>query len=207
MTDTPVSDGEPRGRDPRLQQHRRALRLEVDHVTATDYQKTGIVLEGAGLTVNVHDCTTTGKGYTAEGPGAERHPGEPRRDRDGHALQGDRPRLHQPRTTQSSGVLVYDTPGPVTVSDCKGANKFSNVQVPVYVYNASGIVDGIEVAGGADTIAICAVNANASACSASARATRRRRHGALQPSPFGDGASGGRPAARRRPARWRPRTR
>jgi hypothetical protein len=158
--------------------------LEVDHVTVTDYQKTGLALEGTGLTVNVHDCTTTGKGYTAEGPGQ-------------NGIQVSRGAVgtvtrckvtdfgYINATYQSSGVLLYSTPGPVTVSDCKGANKFSNVQVPVYVYNASGIVDGIEVAGGADTIAVCAVNANASALLSRAGAEPSERHASFKPSPFG----------------------
>ena len=136
--------------------------LEVDHVTVTEYQKTGIVLEGVGLTVNVHDCITTGSGYTAEGPGQ-------------NGIQVSRGAVgtvtrckvtdvgYINATYASSGVLLYDTPGPVTVSDCRGDNRFSNVQVSVYVYNASGVVDGIEVAGGVDSIAICAANANTSA--------------------------------------------
>ena len=82
-------------------------------------------------------------------------------------------------------MLLYDTPGVVTVSNCKGANMFSNVQVPVYVYNASAIVDGVEVGGGATLTAVIAANAFTSALARRVDETLPSRAAPLEPAPFG----------------------
>jgi hypothetical protein len=158
--------------------------LEVDNVAVTDFQKNGMTLEGAGLTVNVHDCTVTGRGYTAAGPGQNGV----------QVSRGAVGTVTRCKVTevgydnpyyQSSGVMVYSTPGPVTVSDCKGANKFVNAQVPVYAYNANGVVDGIEVTGSVTAMGVCGVNSNASALMSVAGEPPAGSHIGRKPAPDG----------------------
>ncbi len=161
--------------------------LELDHVTATTFQKNGMALEGNGLTVNVHDCTVTGIGYTAEGLGQNGI--QVARGATGAITRcaiTELGFLDSPYGYTSSGVLAYDAAGTLTVSDCKGDSKFNNVQVPVLLWNSAGTVDGIEVRG--QTLA--AIQAATDQVSALLDRTGEQpapRQVTAKPAPFGGG--------------------
>jgi hypothetical protein len=122
--------------------------LELDTVTVTDFQKTGMALGGEGLTVNVHDCVTTGKGYTTVtaqngiqvGYGA------------GGAVTNCKISEigYTPATWTASGLLALYCGGTLTVSGLNGTDKITNVQSPISWYDTNGSMTGIEVSGGSD---------------------------------------------------------
>ena len=57
--------------------------LEVGNTHVTDFQKTGILINGLGLTTNIHDSFVTGVGENS-GHRSKWHPGQPWRDRLGY---------------------------------------------------------------------------------------------------------------------------
>jgi hypothetical protein len=159
--------------------------LELDHVTVTDFQKNGMALESNGLTINVHDCTVTGVGYTAAGLGQ-------------NGIQVSRGAtgaiarcaitelgfLDSPYGYTSSGVLAYMAAGTLAVSDCKGDDKFDNVQVPVLLWNSTGTVDAIEV-GGQTLAAVQAATDETSTLLSRTGEQPAPRQVTAKPAPFG----------------------
>jgi hypothetical protein len=135
--------------------------LELDHVTVTDFQKTAIALSGSGMVVNVHDCTTTGKGYTSVTAqngiqvsyGVGGSVTNSKISDIGYAGSG----------WTASGLLAYGCGSALTVSGLNGANLISNVQAPVSWYDTDGSMSGIEVSGGADWGPIFIYNSQATA--------------------------------------------
>jgi hypothetical protein len=163
--------------------------IELDHVAVTDFQKTGIALMGEGLTVNVHDCTTTGQGYTD----VTAQNGIQLSDGATGAITACKVTDlgYTGGTWAASGLLVSDASGSVTVSNLKGTNRIENCQAPINWYNASGTIDGVEIANsarGAWQCGIYALNDNASLASATTAPTAGRERPAPA-SPF-EGGSG-----------------
>ncbi len=134
--------------------------LELASVSVTDFQKTGIALNGAGMTVNVHDCTTVGKGATSvtaqngiqisNGAGGT------------VANCAISEMSYTPATFVASGLLTFAA-APVNASGLSGPNAITNVQAPISWYDTNGSMDGIEVVGGADYGPIFVYNSSASA--------------------------------------------
>ncbi|MFN8178070.1 MAG: T9SS type A sorting domain-containing protein [bacterium] len=137
--------------------------LELDHVTITDFQKNGTALNGAGMTVNVHDCTVTGKGYTAvtaqNGIQVSYGAGGAVTDCKISDIG------FSPATYVASGLITVEA-GPVTASGLKDANAITNVQAPVSWYDTNGTMDGIGVSGGADFGPIFIYNSSTSLAAA-----------------------------------------
>lgn len=119
--------------------------LEVGNCVLDDYQKNGMALSGAGMTVNVHDCTCTGSGnlafqaqngiqvsFGAAGSVTACRVSDMR---------------YTPATAVASGIIIYQPGGPVSVSGLTGANAIDEVQAPVSWYDGSGSLNGIEVTG------------------------------------------------------------
>lgn len=133
--------------------------LELATVSVTDFQKTGIALNGAGMTVNVHDCTTIGKGPTnlnaqngiqiSNGAGGT------------VANCAISEMSYTPATFVASGLLTFAA-GTVNASGLNGANAITNVQAPINWYDTNGSMDGIETVGGADYGPIFIYNSSAS---------------------------------------------
>ncbi len=140
--------------------------LELDNVTVTGFQKTGVALNGDGLTVDVHDCTTTGAGPTAitAQNGIQVSFGAGGTVADCKISEMS----YTPATFVASGLLTFDSPG-VDASGLNGANAITNVQAPVSWYDTNGSMDGIGVVGGADYGPIFIYNSTASAATRSTR--------------------------------------
>jgi hypothetical protein len=134
--------------------------LELDQVTVTDFQKNGMALSGEGLTVNVHDCTTTGSGSTAAtaqngiqvGYGAGGTVSNCKISEIGFTGSG----------WSATGLLANQCGSPLVVSGLNGANALTNVQVPINWYDTNGSMNGIGVSGGADWGPIFVYNSNVS---------------------------------------------
>jgi hypothetical protein len=122
-----------------------ALTLECDGVVVSDFQKSGMLLIGAGMTLDVHDCTITGSGDLTViaqngihlGSGA----GGAIRDCSLSNLR------YTPAIAVSGAILVFQPGAPVALSGFTGAHAFSNVQSPIRWYDGSGTIDGVEMTG------------------------------------------------------------
>jgi hypothetical protein len=128
--------------------------LEVGGVNTTQTQKNGMALSGAGLTVNVHDCTTQGHGdtsITAEN-GIQVSSGAGGTVTD-CTISDVR---YTPATWTSSGLLLYAN-NPLTVS---GVTIYG-AQTPVYAQDGSADFSGMEITGG-DWDAVFLYNSSAS---------------------------------------------
>jgi hypothetical protein len=145
--------------------------LELDRVRVTDFQKTAIALNGAGLTVNVHDCVTIGKGYTSVTAqnGIQISFGA-----SGTVANCAISEIgYSPATWVASGLLTYQA-GTVDASGFNGANAITNVQAPVSWYDTNGSMTGFEVSGGADFGPIFIYNSNAALAAGTRTASRAR---------------------------------
>lgn len=112
--------------------------LDVVRTDLVDYQKNGMALSGEGLTVNVVDCTTTGKGptdVTAQNGIQIGYGATGVVDGctvTGHVWTGD--------TWTASGMLL-DTSSSIVVRD----SVVNNNQTGVYCYAINGLFDGLSV--------------------------------------------------------------
>jgi len=119
--------------------------LEIGGCNLDDFQKNGMALSGANLTVDVHDCSVVGAGdinFTAQN-GIQVSFGASGVVND-CAISDMR---YTPATAVASGLLVYQPGGPVDASGLNGPNAIANVQAPVSWYDGSGSIDGLEVTG------------------------------------------------------------
>jgi len=137
--------------------------LAISGAVITDFQKNGLTLAGAGLTVSVTGGSITGAGTTGLiAQNAIQISGGAGGTINGTAIANVR--YNNPLSAVSCGVLVFG-PGPSTaVSNLTGANRFQSVQIPVYFIDAPGSVNGAEVdATSSDQGAIFLVNNSVSA--------------------------------------------
>lgn len=119
--------------------------LEIAGVTVTDFQKSGMLLNGAGMTVDVHDCTIAGAGdiNVIAQNGIQLGSGAGGSIRD-CALSDLR---YMPAIAVSGALLIFQPGGDVHLSGFTGANAFTNVQSPIRWYDGNGTIDGVEVTG------------------------------------------------------------
>ena len=153
--------------------------FEMGNTNVADYQKNGTVFYGAGLAVNVHDCTVTGQGATAliaqnglefynVGTCAVANV----------AVTGN---FYTPATVTSTGLLALYG-GTVNLS---GNNVFTGDQSALYYLEASGAAAGCHVTGA--SWAANFEHDQATMANRAARAAAGRAGGPPAPSPF-DGA-------------------
>lgn len=145
--------------------------LEVANVTLTDFQKNGMRLAGDGLTVDVHDCTVTGAGYTAliAQNGIQVSSGA-----GGAIARCTISNIgYSPQDAVACGVLAFGAGSNVNLSELNGAHAITNVQQPVYYFNAGGSMDGIQTSGGSDFGPIYVQNSTSSVPNAANAAPRR----------------------------------
>jgi hypothetical protein len=131
--------------------------LEVGDCNVTQFQKNAMALSGAGLTVNVHDCTTIGAGdisYTAQN-GIQVSYGASGTISD-CTISDIR---YTPATWVASGILVVEGSN-VTTS---GNNVISDVQAPVSWYDTNGTCGGCSIPSGGDFDAIFVYNSTSMA--------------------------------------------
>jgi hypothetical protein len=128
-----------------------------------------MALNGEGMTLDVHDCTTVGKGYTAVTAqnGIQISFGA------GGTVTNCKisDMGYSPATFVASGLLTFEA-APVNASGLNGANEITNVQAPVSWYDTNGTMDGIGVSGGADFGPIFIYNSTTSLASPPANAYR-----------------------------------
>ena len=119
--------------------------LELDGVTVADFQKSGMLLNGAGMTVDVHDCVIAGAGdiTVIAQNGLQLGSGAGGSIRD-CALSDLR---YVPAIAVSGALLIFMPGADVSLSGFTGANAFSNVQSPIRWYDGNGSIDGVEVTG------------------------------------------------------------
>ncbi|MEZ4652721.1 MAG: FlgD immunoglobulin-like domain containing protein [Candidatus Eisenbacteria bacterium] len=131
--------------------------LEVGNCTVSNYQKNAMALSGDGMTVDVHDCTTTGSGdvaYIAQN-GIQISFGAGGSITD-CTVQDMR---YTPASVVASGILIYQG----TTVTMSGNNVVSNVQGPVNWYDTGGTCGNVEIPDGGDFEAIFVGNFTAAA--------------------------------------------
>lgn len=119
--------------------------LECERVNVRDFQKSGMLLNGTGMVVNVHDCTIVGQGdltILAQN-GIQLGGGAGGTIRD-CAISDLR---YTQAVAVSGAILVFQPGSPVSLSGFTGANAFSDVQAPIRWYDGNGSIDGVEVTG------------------------------------------------------------
>jgi len=119
--------------------------LECDRVDVSDFQKSGMLLNGAGMVVDVHDCTITGLGdltiLAQNGIQLGSGAGGSIRDCAFSNLR------YTQAIAVSGAILVFQPGSTISLSGFTGANAFSNVQAPIRWYDGNGSIDGVEVTG------------------------------------------------------------
>ena len=112
--------------------------LEVGNCSVTDYQKNAMALSGAGMTVNVHDCTAVGAGdiaYTAQnGIQVSYGAGGSVSDCSVSNMR------YTPASAVASGLLMYQG----TTVDLSNVT-LVDVQESVYYIDTAGSADGVSV--------------------------------------------------------------
>ncbi len=119
--------------------------LECDAVMVSDFQKNGMLLNGAGMVVDVHDSDVTGAGdiNVIAQNGIQLGYGAGGSIRD-CAMANLR---YSPAIAVSGAILVFQPGSPVHLSGFTGPHAFSNVQAPIRWYDGSGTIDGVETTG------------------------------------------------------------
>ncbi len=157
--------------------------LGLSSVAVNDFQKNGMSLAGAGMTVSVTGGSVTGAGNTALiAQNGIQISGGAGGTVNGTAISALR---YTPASVVSVGLLVFGPGGSVAASNLTGVNRFQGVQVPIYFIDASGSVNGAEVdATSSDQGAIFEYNSSLSALRTKQTQTRA---GAPVASPDEDG--------------------
>ncbi len=115
--------------------------IEVGNVNVSNCQKNCMTLLGAGVTLNVHECTVTGNGDTGTiaQNGIEAGYGSGGTVSD-CAISGFR---YTPASVVSAGLLLIENT-PFSVNGLT----VTATQAPVYVYDGGGDFSGLDIAGG-----------------------------------------------------------
>ncbi len=115
--------------------------LEIDGVEVSEFQKNAMVISGSGLTVDVHDCVVTGKGWTSTTAqnGIQIGYGT-----GGTVTNNTISEIGYTGPTYAAGGLLMISGSNI---DATGTHDITNVQVPAWWQDTPGTIGGINASG------------------------------------------------------------